>query len=353
VGAVAASIATYAMASPRSLAARLPRLRVLSVAPANHATSVSGTAPIVIRFNQPIAKTSPMPTLLPALPGRWHRVGKTLQFVPRGAYNPDSVVGIFLAGRASGVRGANGAFLATSSSYSFHVEQGSLLRAEQLLARLGYLPLQFVPSTTWALSPADYALAVFSPPPGRFAWRFTPEATLATQWSPGIATTMFAGAVMSFESHNQLPVDGQLSWPLWQALLADVRSLSANYARGGYAYALASKTLPETLNVFSDGRLVLHTLANTGISLSATTDGTYPVFLRYQNQTMQGVDPWGHHYSDPVSWMAYFDGNQAVHYFDRASYGFPQSLGCVEVPYQAAKAAWPYLQIGTLVTVAG
>jgi hypothetical protein len=41
-----------------------------------------------------------------------------------------------------------------------------------------------------------------------------------------------------------------------------------------------------------------------------------------------------------------------VHYFPRYSYGFQQSLGCVELPWTAAEKAWPYLTYGSLVTVA-
>jgi lipoprotein-anchoring transpeptidase ErfK/SrfK len=52
-----------------------------------------------------------------------------------------------------------------------------------------------------------------------------------------------------------------------------------------------------------------------------------------------------------VSWVSYFNGGDAVHYFPRGSFGFPQSLGCVELPYTAAKQAYPYLPYGTLVTV--
>jgi hypothetical protein len=40
-----------------------------------------------------------------------------------------------------------------------------------------------------------------------------------------------------------------------------------------------------------------------------------------------------------------------VHYYPRGSFGFPQSLGCVELAYDAAKKAYPYLPYGTLVTV--
>lgn len=54
-----------------------------------------------------------------------------------------------------------------------------------------------------------------------------------------------------------------------------------------------------------------------------------------------------------MTFVAYFDGDDAVHYFTRGSYGSPQSLGCVELPYRVAERAWPYLTYGTLVTVAG
>jgi hypothetical protein len=40
-----------------------------------------------------------------------------------------------------------------------------------------------------------------------------------------------------------------------------------------------------------------------------------------------------------------------VHYFPRGSYGWPQSLGCVELNLSNAAQAWPYLTYGSLVTV--
>ena len=54
-----------------------------------------------------------------------------------------------------------------------------------------------------------------------------------------------------------------------------------------------------------------------------------------------------------MSFVAYFDGGDAVHYFPRGYYGSPQSLGCVELPYGDAERAWPYLTYGSLVTVTG
>ncbi len=68
---------------------------------------------------------------------------------------------------------------------------------------------------------------------------------------------------------------------------------------------------------------------------------------------MKGTNPDGSKYADPVAWVAYFRAGEAVHYFPRASYGYPQSLGCVELPSGPAERAWPYLTYGTLVTVTG
>ncbi len=75
------------------------------------------------------------------------------------------------------------------------------------------------------------------------------------------------------------------------------------------------------------------------------------MYLRYYFQVMNGTNPDGSKYSDPVYFVSYFNGGDAVHYFPRGTYGWPQSLGCVELPYTAAEHAYPYLTYGSLVTV--
>ena len=122
--------------------------------------------------------------------------------------------------------------------------------------------------------------------------------------------------------------------------------------KNGYTYGLASEGNPETLTVWHDGHVVLKTLANTGISAAPTTLGTAPVYLRYYFQIMKGKNPDGSKYADPVYYVSYFRAGEAVHFFDRGSYGWPQSLGCVELPLSDAKKAYPYLTYGSLVTVA-
>jgi lipoprotein-anchoring transpeptidase ErfK/SrfK len=66
---------------------------------------------------------------------------------------------------------------------------------------------------------------------------------------------------------------------------------------------------------------------------------------------MSGTNPNGTKYHDLVHWINYFLGSEAVHGFVRAAYGFPQSLGCVELPVPTAAKVFPQVHIGTLVTV--
>ena len=71
-------------------------------------------------------------------------------------------------------------------------------------------------------------------------------------------------------------------------------------------------------------------------------------------QIMSGTNPDGFDYADPVQWVSYFSGGAAGAWDCRAAaaYGWPQSLGLrVELPFDAAKQAYPLLPYGTLVTV--
>ncbi|MGH9059014.1 MAG: L,D-transpeptidase, partial [Acidimicrobiales bacterium] len=138
---------------------------------------------------------------------------------------------------------------------------------------------------------------------------------------------------------------------VWTALLKAVAAGHGN--TGGYSYAIGSKTRPESLTIWHDGAQVFHHRANTGITAAPTANGTFPVYERLRRQVMKGTNPDGTHYADPVQYVAYFNGGDAVHYIGRADYGSPASLGCIELPLAAAAQAWPDLTIGTLVTVTG
>jgi peptidoglycan hydrolase-like protein with peptidoglycan-binding domain len=208
----------------------------------------------------------------------------------------------------------------------------TVLGQDEVLADLGYLPL------TWS--------------PLGFQWRWTPPATLKAQWDPGQDNAMTRGAIMAFESVVGLPTDGDISATEISALqeTADAPA-GTNDNPNGYSYALASESEPESLVVWHNGVVVEQTPANTGGTGTPTAQGTFPVYLRLRNQVMSGVNPDGTPYADPVQFVAYFNGGDALHYMPRASYGDPQSLGCVELPYTSASIVWPYMTIGSLVTV--
>lgn len=327
--------------------ARAPApLAVASSTPAAGSVGVDGTHPLTITFNQPVGRARPYPTISPAVPGGWSAAGDQLTFTPTGALPPASRITVTVP---PGLRAAAGAVLSRAETITFITASGSVLALDEALARLHYLPLVFTPAGPVPDTPAARQRAVYRPPAGTFSWAWpsVPPA-LAAIWAEGRPTVMLKGAVMAFEADHGLAVDGVAGPQVWAALDSTTR-----VDPHGYTYALASKTRPESLTVWHDGSVVAHTAANTGIPQAPTADGTFTVYERLAHQVMRGINPDGSHYADPVSWVAYFNGGDAVHYMGRPSYGYPQSLGCVELPYRPAEAIWPYLTLGTLVTVTG
>ncbi len=146
---------------------------------------------------------------------------------------------------------------------------------------------------------------------------------------------------MNFENQNGLKTDGIAGPQVWAALLADVQSGKGD--ANSWNYVLVNKALPENVTVFQNGAPVYNTPANTGVAGAPTVDGTFPVFARYTVTTMSGTNPDGSHYVDPgIPWVSYFNGGDALHGFVRASYGTPQSDGCVEMPPANAQVVFPY-----------
>jgi hypothetical protein len=314
-------------------------------------TALAPMTPIVLTFSRPVSDIlgPDRPVFRPRVRGAWYQPNDhTLVFQPAGLGFPlGRRVHLRLQRQIEVISGSDPAQFTT---LSWQVPRGSLLRMRQLLADLGYLPLRF----TGAVAPTTAAQlrAAVEPPEGAFEWRFdrTPPA-LKGLWASGAErATMIRGAIMAFETARGLTADGFPSMQVFQALLRD--ELAGRKARGGYSYVFVSERLPQTLTLWHDGRVVLRTLVNTGVSSRPTDIGTFPVYLHLTSTTMTGTNPDGSHYNDPgVPWVNYFNGGDAVHGFPRGSYGWPQSVGCVEVPITTAEQIFPYIQIGTLVTV--
>ncbi len=321
----------------------------LSVTSVTPPPGSSGIAPdissIQVTFSEPLAADSPTPTFTPSVSGTWDQPNpNTLRFTPTESLIPGSTLTLTIPGGSHGILAAGGERLATSLTSTWTVAPGSYLRVQQLLATLGYLPLTFTPATQ--VPPVEMAL----PQQGSFAWKWpnTPP-SLQALWTPGQPNLITKGAIMTFEEVNHLTTDGLPGPQVWTDLLNAVYHNQVD--PHAYTYIYVSKVLPENLTLWRNGAVALTSLANTGVPASPTPDGTWPIYLRLTFQIMRGVNPNGTKYADPVHWINYFYESDAVHGFQRAAYGFPQSVGCVELPIPVAAKVWSMVHIGTLVTV--
>jgi peptidoglycan hydrolase-like protein with peptidoglycan-binding domain len=288
--------------------------------------------------------------LAPPVAGTWVQASPTtIRYDLAAPLLPSSNEMVTVPGGAAGVRAKNGSSLPATTSFGFTVADGDILRLQELLAELQYLPVTFTPSGA-TNPPKDAATPQF----GNFAWRWSTLPTnLTSLWTQGVESVITKAAVMTFENDNGLTVDGLAGPQVWTTLLADVAANKVDPSP--YTYVLVSKVLPENLTLYNDGAVQYTNIpVNTGAPGADTTDGTYPVFEHVTSSVMKGTNPDGTTYDDPaVPWASYFNGGDALHGFVRAQYGFPQSNGCVEMTVADAGTLWPLSPIGTLVTVVG
>jgi lipoprotein-anchoring transpeptidase ErfK/SrfK len=273
----------------------------------------------------------------------------TLSYDLKAPLVPGSHEILTVPGGPSGLEGNGGARLASSSTVTFGVAGGDMLRLQQLLAELDYLPLSFTPSGP---APTQAALAVDQA--GTFYWRWPgPPSELTSLWTQGSENEITRAAVEAFETQNGIGVDGVAGPSVWSALINDV--ITRKVDATPYVYVLVNKTLPENLTLWYNGAPEYVDIpVNTGAPGADTVDGSYAVFEHVRYSDMKGTNPDGTTYNDPnVPYASYFNGGDALHGFIRSSYGSPQSNGCVEMTYADAALVWHVTPIGTLVTVVG
>ena len=321
-------------------------------------STISASTPIEITTSKPVKKIfgSEMPKLSPEVDGKWSQPSPhTLKFVPSGFGVPLAAdLKVELPEEMEIVQ--SDGTTKNSSEIAWEVPAGSQTRLRQMLAELGYLPYKFTGEIVAKTPEAQVAAATTETPNGHFTprWSNTP-AGLKEIWA-NESSKLVEGALMSYQERNGLEVDGVAGPEVWEAIMKSVIAGDVKPEKGaanGFTWVSVSESLPETVNVWHNGKMVLSELsANTGIPGAETQLGTNNVYLRYEETTMSGENPDGSHYEDPgIKWVSYFYGGDALHAFDRASYGSPQSLGCVEMPLEDAEAVYPYTPIGTPVTV--
>jgi hypothetical protein len=279
---------------------------------------------------------------------------------------------------------ANGAQLNKSLSETSGVRYAhaafSIRLEDQLLAQLRYLPVKFVPAgtttttttttvltttttvpatttTTTLVAPAlkDRLRAKKTSPTslrkGSFVWRFPKiVGPLRSLWSVGSDNVVLQGALMNFQAVHGLSWNTGMTSTTWSLILQ--AATRKQFDPNKYNYVVVSQVEPEKLMLYVNGHHTYTSFVNTGVSSAPTANGTWPVYERFTVTTMSGTYPDGKTYSDPgIPWVSYFHGGDALHGFLRSQYGFPQSLGCVEMPFANAQHLWPFTPIGTLVSV--
>jgi peptidoglycan hydrolase-like protein with peptidoglycan-binding domain len=323
-----------------------------AVAAPQPGTSISPDTVLHLTFSKPVFQVldGRMPQISPAGAGHWRTVGPhSIEFVPSGyGYGLGARVTVALPAAVHLVGGSTGA----ASTASWAVPDGSTLRLQQLLSMLGYLPFHYSGPTV-PDNPAAQERAALSPPPGKLTWAYPNiPGQLRALWLPGGYGVMTKGAVMAFENNAGLNVDGIAGPTVWKALINAVDHHQVSTF--GYSFVMVSENLPESLALWHNGQIKVTSPVNTGIPAAPTALGVYPVYEHLPVTTMSGVNPNGTPYNDPgIRWVSYFNGGDALHEFPRAAYGFPQSLGCVEMPMANAAAVYPYTPIGTLVDISG
>ena len=283
-------------------------------------TPIGPKRQLTLTFSSPVADVlgKLRPRVIPALPGGWRLLdAHTLAFRPRGLGFPLGTKVHIVLPRAAHLAHEPGVKL--TRRISWEVPIGSTLRMQQLLAQLGYLPVDWhttadsAPTTTGA-----ELVAARSPPPGHFTWRYphTPW-ELRKLWRPGQESEITRGAVMMFQQTHNLTVDGLAGPVFWHALIAD--AVAGKRRTDGYSYVFVHRNVPQSLNLWHNGEVILTSPGNTGVPAAPTELGTFEVFEHVPVGTMAGTNPDGSHYNDPgIRWISYFHHGEAIHAFNRA-----------------------------------
>ncbi len=309
---------------------------------------VNGTLPVTIELSAAPAPGSPTPMLTPAVAGSWSVSGATESFTAASTLNPCSSYTLTIW---SSTTATGHSKLGHRVVLPLHVACPPLSGMQQALARLGYLGAVFRPSYHYVtprgkVSRREAAVAAYHPARGRLA----PNPAPAPPVRLGVLDATTKGAIQVYQADHNMTVTGEPNVATWDSVLA----AETYYRRDPqpYTWVNVSESLPETLVLYRGHHAVLSTPVNTGVPGAETELGIFPIYSRLVSTTMTGTDPDGTKYVAPdVPWVNYFNGGDAVHGYPRASYGFPQSNGCVEVPIETARRIFGMLALGDIVDV--
>jgi peptidoglycan hydrolase-like protein with peptidoglycan-binding domain len=329
-------------------AAQAAELPATSVVAAPGAKVADGTRPLTVTLSGPVAPNSPEPTLRPAVAGSWTVSADSEVFTPASTLKPCTSYQLTIWADTTA---AGYSRLGRRRTISLQVACPPIAGMQQALARLGYLAAKLRPLYTVAIpsgreTRAEAAVHAFDPPRGRLA----PDPADAPPVEMGKLDAVTKGALTVYQSIHGLPETGEPDAATWASVLSS--EAADRRDPDPYTWVSVTESLPETLEVHRGHHVVFSTPANTGVPGAETERGIFPIYSRFVSTTMSGTDVDGTKYKVPdVPWVNYFNGGDAVHGYPRASYGFPQSNGCVELPIEAAHTVFGMLRLGDIVEV--
>ncbi len=342
LGSSSASAATPLAAEPHTTLTALP-----------DGLRVDGTAPLWVRLSGAPAPDSPRPSVSPRVAGAWSTVGDSEYFTPASTLEPCSSYQLSIP---ASIQATGQTPLGKTRTIALTVVCPPVKAFQQALARLGYLPYTFhslygihLPGGRETRSMAAHH--AFHPPTGVLS----ANVHYAPPLDYGQLDETTQGALTVFEAAHGIEATETSTVSdarIWESLLA--AETDGRRDPNPYTFVTVTESSPETLEVHKGNRVVLSSPANTGVAGAETPQGIFPIFARDVSTTMIGTDPDGTHYDDPdVPWVNYFNGGDAVHGYERASYGVPQSNGCVELPVSTAETVFGMLALGDIVYITG
>jgi lipoprotein-anchoring transpeptidase ErfK/SrfK len=316
-------------------------------------TRVDGTAPLWVRLSGTPAPGSPRPTVSPAVAGAWTTNGDSEYFTPASTLEPCTAYNLKIP---ASIQATGQAPLGKTRTVALKVVCPPVRAFQQALARLGYLPYTFrsiyglhFPGGAEPRSMAAHH--AFHPPTGVLVANVRDAPPL----DYGQLDETTQGALTVFEAAHGIEAgetEGASDARIWESLLA--AETEGRRDPSPYTFVTVTESEPETLEVHKGNHVVLSTPANTGVPGAETPTGIFPIFARDVSTTMSGTDVDGTKYDIPdVPWVNYFNGGDAVHGYERGSYGFPQSNGCVELPIATSKTVFGMLALGDIVYITG
>jgi hypothetical protein len=312
-----------------------------------------GTTPLWIRLSGTPAPGSPRPTVSPAVAGSWTTSGSSEYFKPASTLAPCSTYELTIP---ASIQATGQTPFGKSRTIPVQVACPSVKALQQALARQGYLPYTFhsIYGIHLPGGPETRSMAAhhaFHTPTGVMVANLHHAPPLA--YGQLDATT--EGAISVFDAAHGIESSASTSASdaqIWRSLLA--AETEGRRDPRPYTFVTVTESSPETLEVHKGDHVILSSPANTGVTGAETPTGIFPIYSRDVSTTMIGTDPDGTKYDDPdVPWVNYFNGGDAVHGYERASYGVPQSNGCVELPVATAKTVFGMLALGDIVYITG